>query len=583
MRILFRSLHENRAAWRFWVFPLVLSATMVPLNLLLPLIQKQLIDGVLLAGRGDLLLVTIAQFAAVWLVAAVVGGLNGPFMTRLDERVGIRLRRALFDHCEKLSVPLWHREHSGRTMALFSNDVPKVSGFLGSGIVGVFSNVVALICGAVVMLQLSWQLAVIVVTVPPLLAAAASLVSRPLRGASRKVQDKAAELNERLHESLGGLREIAAFGQERVQGDRLSATLEELLRLRMRLATIGAVIGAGHSIFSFTALLTMLGVGGYLVVTGQTTLGTLIAMQQLFGMVYQPAMALVGVTVSAQQTVASADRLYALLDLQPLVLERHGALPPSELIGGVRFENVSFAYQPDRQALRNVSFTAWPGEVVALVGPSGAGKSTLVGLIARFYDPSAGRIMVDGRDVRDYQIEGLRSQLAMVFQDPFLFATSIRENIAFGREGATEDEIIAAARAAHAWEFIEHLPSGLDTLVGQRAVQLSEGQKQRIAIARALLRNPRILILDEPTSALDARSEHLLQGALENLMEGRTTFVIAHRLATVRRADRILVLDGGRVVEQGSHAVLLDLDGLYRELYELQFGGQPHAERVLVS
>ena len=479
-------------------------------------------------------------------------------------------------------MPLWHRQHSGRTMALFSNDAPRLASFLGSGLVGVFGNAVGLVCGALVMLQLNWQLALIMVTVPPLLAAAASLVSRPLRGASRKVQDKTAELNERLHESLGGLREIAAFGQERTQGERLTQTLQELLRLRMRLAIIGGVIGAGHSVFSFAVLLTMLGVGGYLVVTGQTTLGTLLAVQLLFGMVYQPAMALVGTGVGAQQTVASADRLYALLDLKPLVQERPQAREPGELIGAVQFENVSFAYQPDRPALCDVSFTTWPGEVVALVGPSGAGKSTLVGLIARFYDPRSGRILVDGREMRDYQLSGLRRQIGMVFQDSFLFATTIRENIAFGRTDATEAEIVAAARAAHAWEFIEQLPCGLDTQVGQRAVQLSEGQKQRLAIARALLRNPRILILDEPTSALDARSEHLLQGALENLMRDRTTFVIAHRLATVRRADRILVLDKGRLVEHGSHVELLERRGLYSELYELQFSGQQYREPVLV-
>lgn len=581
MRILVRALYNQRSAWRLWVVPLLLSGLLVPLNLMLPLVQKHLIDGVLLAGRADQLLPTIGAYALVWLAASVVQALSGPFGTRLDESVTIRVRRQLFDHCEALSVPLWHREHSGKTMALFSNDAPKLASFLGSGMVGIFGNVVALIGGAIVMWQLSWQLALIVIIVPPLLAGAASVVSRPLRRASRKVQDKTAELNERLHESLGGLREIAAFGQEGIQGERLNSLLRDLLKLRMRLALIGAAIGAGHTVFSFVAMLTLLGVGGYLVVTGQTTLGTLVAMQQLFGMVYVPAMAIVGVTVGAQQTVASADRLYALLDLKPLVSDRPDACEPGELIGGVRFEDVSFSYVPDRPALSNVSFTAWRGEVVALVGPSGAGKSTLVGLIARFYDANSGQILIDGRDVRDLSLDSLRRQIAFVFQDSFLFATTIRENIAFGRQGATEAAIVDAAKAAHAWEFIERLPQGLDTQVGQRGVQLSEGQKQRLAIARALVRDPRILILDEPTSALDARSEHLLQGALANLMRGRTTFVIAHRLSTVRRADRILVVDNGRVVEQGSHRELLRQDGLYRELHELQFAEDRELDTVV--
>jgi ABC-type multidrug transport system fused ATPase/permease subunit len=241
---------------------------------------------------------------------------------------------------------------------------------------------------------------------------------------------------------------------------------------------------------------------------------------------------------------------------------------------------VSFAYNIGQPVLSDVSFRARPGQVIALVGPSGAGKSSLVSLIARFYDPTAGRIELDGVDLREFALDGLRLQMAMVFQDTFLFATTIRENVMFGRGDAEEADVIAAARAANAWEFIERLPLGLDTEVGERGVQLSEGQKQRLAIARAVLRNPRILILDEPTSALDARSEHLLQSALANLMHGRTTFVIAHRLATARRADLILVLDGGRIVEQGTHDELVSRSGLYRELWDLQFGG---SERAVVA
>jgi ABC-type multidrug transport system fused ATPase/permease subunit len=231
--------------------------------------------------------------------------------------------------------------------------------------------------------------------------------------------------------------------------------------------------------------------------------------------------------------------------------------------------------------LHEVSLTARPGELVALVGPSGAGKTTLAGLIARFYDPDSGRVLLDGTDVREFTLHGLRSQIGIVFQDTFLFSATIRENIAFGREGATEAEIVAAAHAAHAWEFIERMPDGLDTRTGERGAQLSEGQKQRLSVARVLLRNPRILVLDEPTSALDARSEHLLQAALTELTRGRTTFVIAHRLSTIRRADRILVLDEGRIVQQGTHTELLRRPGLYRELCELQFGPERPMELPL--
>jgi ABC-type multidrug transport system fused ATPase/permease subunit len=246
----------------------------------------------------------------------------------------------------------------------------------------------------------------------------------------------------------------------------------------------------------------------------------------------------------------------------------------------VTFEDVSFAYRPERPVLKQVSFSVDAGEMIALVGPSGAGKTTLTSLLTRFYDPSQGRVLLDGEDLRDLTLDGLRANIGIVFQDTFLFANTIRANIAFGRDGATEEEIIAAARGANAWEFIEQLPEGLNTYVGQRGVQLSEGQRQRVAIARAFLRDPRILILDEPTSALDARSEHLVQTALLKLMRGRTTFVIAHRLATVRRASRILVLESGRLVEQGTHEELLARGGLYREFYELQFGGADRRDAV---
>ncbi len=445
---------------------------------------------------------------------------------------------------------------------------------------------VVLVVGIAIMFSLSPPLALAAGIVPPLVGGAASVLTRPFRPAARRVQEKLAELNERLQENLTGMHEVVAFGQEQAQAMRLTTTLRELLRLRMRVGLMDTALQTGQGLFSIVVTLVIFGYGGYLVVQDQTTLGTIVAMRALFMHVLRPAEQLFGLVSSLQKTLASADRVYAFLDQTPQVRERAWARAPrQDGAGSVVFENVSFAYHAHRPVLRDVSFVTHPGELVALVGPSGAGKSTLASLIARFYDPTEGRVLLDGMDVRDLTLSGLRGQVATVFQDTFLFATTIRQNIAFGREGASEDELMGALRAAHAWEFIERLPEGMDTMVGERGVQLSEGQKQRLAIARALLRDPRILILDEPTSALDARSEHLLQSALDNLMAGRTTFVIAHRLATVQRADRILVLDEGRVVEQGTHLELLRRRGLYRELYELQFAGyaQTHEEGLSVA
>ena len=338
----------------------------------------------------------------------------------------------------------------------------------------------------------------------------------------------------------------------------------------MRLTFIETTLGAGGTILTLAINLAILGFGGYLVIQGGTSLGTLIAMRTLFGYVFQPAILLSSSVGTIQKSLGAADRIYAFLDEQPVVQERVGARVPRDVGGAITFHDVTFQYEPGRPVLEKISLATHPGEAIAIVGPSGAGKTTLINLLARFYDPTEGVIALDGVDLRELTLAGLRSQIGFVFQDTFLFSSTIRENVAFGRPGATEAEIVAALRAAQAWEFVEQLPGGLDTRVGERGVRFSEGQKQRLAIARALLRDPRILILDEPTSALDARSEHLLQSALDILMRGRTTFVIAHRLGTVQRADRVIVLDRGRIVEEGPHAALLARDGLYRELLQLQ-------------
>lgn len=572
MPLFIRALKEHRFLWRIWLPLLLLTVAQPPLALLLPLLERHLIDGVVLARRIDGLLPTIGLYAGVWLAVTTVQVAGGLLRTYLTERMGVDIRRRLFAHCDALALAFSQREHSARTMTLFVSDAPVLAGLGSSTLLGGVASVLTVLIATSFMFGLNWQLALIVGIVPPLVAGAAAVITRPLRPAAKRVQEKAAELNERLQENLAGIREVVAYGRERSQGTLYGRTLGELTRLRMRLTYMDTAFQTGQTVFSLTVTLVMLGYGGYLVLQGQITLGSLFAVRTLFSYVFGALGQLFGLVSGLQRSLASAERVYGFLDEEPRVRELAGAQPPRNVSGEVAFEGVSFGYSPERTVLRDVSFTARPGEVVALVGPSGAGKSTLASLIVRFYDPTAGCVRLDGVDVRSLTLEGLRRQTAVVFQDTFLFATTVRENIAFGNEAAPEDAVVAAARAAHAWEFIKDLPKGLDTQAGQRGVQLSEGQKQRLAIARALLRDPRILILDEPTSALDARSEHLLQAALETLMAGRTTFVIAHRLATVERADRILVLEGGRVVEQGTHAELLRGDGLYRELHDLQFG-----------
>ena len=569
--------------WRIWV-PLVFWATLTPPFILaLPLVEKRLIDSVLLPRNFDLLPQTIALYAGLWLVSTFGQVAGTPLRIYFGEQLTLRLRRRLFAQCTALSLTFSHREHSGRTMGLFVNDVPSLGGIFSTTLVSWTSSLVSLVLAVVVMFNLSWQLAVVGGLAPPLVAGLASLVTRPIRPAARRAQAKAGELNERIQENLAGLREVVAFGLEHAQGLRFATTLAELLRLRMRVTYMDTALQAGQNLFTLVMEICLLGYGGYLVVRGQTTLGTLVAMRGLLHSVFYPASQLAGMFGGLQKALGAADRIYGFLDEEPDVRDRDDAHPPEGVVGAVAFQHVNFGYQMDRPVLRNISFTANPGDIVALVGPSGAGKSTLVSLIARFYDPTDGRVLLDGTDIRDLSLAGLRSQIGIVFQDTFLFATTIRENISVACTDASEASIVAAARAANAWEFIERLPKGLDTEVGERGVQLSEGQKQRVAIARALLRDPRILILDEPTSALDARSERLLQTAFENLMRGRTTFVIAHRLATVQRATDILVIDDGRILEHGSHAELMRKGGLYRELFDLQFGVVNDAELIHVT
>jgi ABC-type multidrug transport system fused ATPase/permease subunit len=581
LKTLTRCLGDYRGLWRFWLPLLGLTVVMPLLALAMPLLERQLIDNVVVAARLDLLPATIGAYAAVWAGLIVSQQISGLLRAYLGERYLLRLRQRVFDHCGALAVAFAHRQHSGRTMALFTNDLPRLAGFVNSAVVLGLASIVALVAAVVLMFSLSPQLALAGALAPLVVALIGAIVTRPLRPAARRVQEKVAEVTERLQEHLAGIREISAFGREHVEQTRFAATLAALLCLRVRVILLENGIQSGQTLLSLVVTMVLLGYGSYLVVQGQTTLGTLVAMRGLFNLLFQPLAQIVGLVASTQQALASAERIQAFLDEKPQVADTAATGPVPRTWGRVTFDHVSFRYADDRPVLHDLTFSADPGETIALVGESGAGKSTIASLLARFYDPTGGRVCLDGVDLRDLSLTALRAQIGFVFQDTFLFAGSVRDNIAFGLEGVDETQIVAASRSANAWEFIDSLPRGLDTLVGERGVQLSEGQRQRIGIARALVRDPRILILDEPTSALDARSEQLVQAALATSTRGRTTFVIAHRLATIEHADRILVLDGGRIAESGTHHELLERDGLYRQLFELQFGPTPSTPAVV--
>ncbi|HET9014248.1 MAG TPA: ABC transporter ATP-binding protein, partial [Thermomicrobiaceae bacterium] len=432
-------------------------------------------------------------------------------------------------------------------------------------------ELITLIGGIGLMVAMNWRLSLLILVVVPPIVVAGAFFGRRLQRLSIDVQDHLADSTVSLEEMLSGIRIVKSFTREPWERARFARAVDQSLVAALRRARLQAVFIPTVNLLGSGAVTLLIWYGGRLVIRGALTPGDLIAFLVLMVMVAQPLGDMAGQYGRLRQGLGSAHRVFRLLDVATEPLDVPGALLPGRLRGSVRFAGVSFAYDGLNPILHDVSLDVAPGEVVALVGPSGAGKSTLVNLIPRFHDATRGVVEIDGEDARRLDLRDLREQIGLVPQETFLFGGTVRENIAYGRPRASDEEIRAAARDANADAFVRDLPEGYDTVVGEKGVRLSAGQRQRIAIARVLLKDPRLLILDEATSSLDTVAERQVQEALERVMAGRTTFVIAHRLTTVLRADRILVLEGGRIVEEGTHAALLARGGLYRRLWSLQF------------
>jgi ATP-binding cassette, subfamily B, bacterial len=421
----------------------------------------------------------------------------------------------------------------------------------------------------VVMVAIDWRLTLLAVSVVPLIAITTRFFGRPLRERSREQRDSEGRMASVVEQTLGAMPAVQAFTREPLQELRFRHHAEQTIRAYTR----SALTGMGFQLV--TGLVLTLGtaaviyVGGTLALEGALTAGTIVVFVAYVASLYEPIESLSHTAQTIQTAAAETDRVMEVMEIKPAVEDLPGAsdLPVS---GAISYENVVFGYEPGRPVLHDISFTVEPGEVLAIVGPTGAGKTTLASLLVRFFDPWQGRLTIGGSDIRDFTVRSLRSQIALVLQDPFIFPTTIAENIALGRPDATREQIRSAAEAANAHSFIERLPDGYDAVVGERGATLSGGEKQRLSIARAFVKDAPLLVLDEPTSALDARTEALLLEALERLMAGRITLVIAHRLSTIRNADEILVLEHGRILERGSHERLIATDGLYRSLYSQQ-------------
>jgi subfamily B ATP-binding cassette protein MsbA len=510
----------------------------------------------------------------VFLVKNLADYLQAFLMVSVEQGVIRDLRSALTAHLQDLSLSYFHGRRTGMLVSRVTNDMEYLRAALASSISNLVKQGLTLLGALVWIFVTSWQLALLSLAVVPPLGLTLAWVGRKMRKRSGRAQERMADMTAILQESIAGVRVVKAFGMERFERERfdranqgfyaafvhlrrVSAAAQPLTEVAIVLVAVAMLWFGGRQIFAHHGLAPqsfMLFVGALL-----TTLS--------------PIKSLAEVNANIQQGVAAAQRVFSVLDTAPAVVDRPGVRALPVLADRIRYERVSFEYEPGRPVLEEVAFELARGEVVALVGSSGAGKSTLMDLLARFYDPTGGRITLDGVDVRDGTVASLRAQLGIVTQETILFHDTVRANIAYGLAGASPAAVTAAAEAAHAHEFIRRLPQGYDTVIGERGAKLSGGERQRLAIARALLKSPPILLLDEATSSLDTESERLVQEALERLMHDRTVLVIAHRLSTVQHADRILVLEQGRVAESGSHRELMERDGVYRRLYDLQFAG----------
>ncbi len=544
------------------------------LNLFIPLIIKGAIDQGLEQDDPKALFVAAALILGIAVVRGIAGFGQRYFGEWLSFRAAYDLRNDFYHSLQHLPFAFHDQAHTGDLMSRATGDITETERFVGIGLMDLLATVLLLVGVVVAMLLEDVSLALLALLPLPILIFSTVRFGGTVRPLSRSVQDQLGVLSTTMQESLTGIRVVKAFAREPYEFEKFDRDNSIWFRLRERLIRMW---GNNWPFFTFLIALSnflLLWFGGPMALEGTITVGALFAMISYVLMLNAPAQRLGFLVNMAATADASASRVFEIMDKPNTVAERPAAQPLDRPRGEVTFEDVGFGYRDGLNVLTDISFRAEPGQVIALMGPTGSGKSSIINLIPRFYDPVDGIVRVDGVDVRELTLASLRGQIGIVLQEPFLFSATIAENIAYGRPDAGMEAIETAAKAANAHEFIVSFPDGYGTRVGERGVTLSGGQKQRIAIARALLYDPRILILDDSTSSVDTETEHIIQQALQTLMEGRTTFVIAQRLLTLKHADQILVLDRGRIVQRGAHDALLREGGLYRQIYDLQLRDQ---------
>jgi ATP-binding cassette subfamily B multidrug efflux pump len=529
-----------------------------------------------IAGLWRLILIVVGLFVA----GAVLTGMTFFAMAWTGQHVLRVLRVQVFEHLHDLSLSFYAENEAGDLMSRITNDTSAIEQAFSFALINVFSGILLLVWVAYNMLTTNLPFALLSLAVSPLMFWATAYFSGQARKAFRKSRQEIGNVNAELQESIAAVREVQAFNRADENIEQFKEVNAANRDANVRAVSFTSALAPTLEAFSYIALAVVTGVGGWYLLKGQSLFGTAVSLGLVVTfMAYvqrfnQPIQQIAVLWTNIQNAIAGAERIFTILDEKPAVTDKPGARPLAEIRGKVEFDHVSHEYEDGVPVLKDVSFTAQPGQTIAIVGPTGAGKTTIINLLPRFYDVTAGAVRIDDVDVRDVAAESLRRQIGIVIQDTFLFSASVMENIRFGRPGASDEEVLAAARLANADTFIQRLPEKYGTVLGERGSGLSQGQRQLLSIARAALADPRILILDEATSSVDTRTERLIQKAFDQLLQGRTAFVIAHRLSTIRNADVILVLDDGRIIERGKHDELLDKKGFYYNLYMSQFKKQ---------
>ncbi|MGP8080776.1 MAG: ABC transporter ATP-binding protein [Dehalococcoidales bacterium] len=567
MKIIVRLMGFLKKHWAMWILAFVCLSASTVFSLVIPKMLGDGIDTVLSSGRAATLIIAAGIIIASSALRGITGYGNRYYTQVISQRVAFDLRNHLYDHLQGLSFAYFDKAQTGQLMSRATVDIEAVRTFIAMGLLQIFQTLFLAVGISYLLISLDWRLALMTLAFVPLMAYRAVVTSRHLRPVWLKVQQLIASLGTTLQESLTGVRIVKSFAQEKAEGKKFADDSKKLFDKQIDAAHIVAfntplmvfLIGAP------TAL--VLWYGGRQVIAGNLTIGGVVQFIMYLGMLAMPIRALGMVTNMYSRSMSAGERIFEIFDTKSQVKDKPDAIVLDKLKGKVSFEDVSFSYAENAPALHSINFSVEPGQLVALVGASGSGKSTIINLILRFYDVTSGRITMDGIDIRDIALASLRKNIGTAQQDVFLFSTTIRNNIAYGVPDATIEQVTAAAKAAQIHDFIMSLPDGYETWVGERGHTLSGGEKQRVTIARAILKNPSILILDEITSSVDAETERLIRRAVDALIKGRTTFIISHRLPIITNADLILVIKDGQIVERGKHQELMAGSTLYRQTY----------------